>query len=126
MTLHRNPKVIATAAAVALVCSACAAAPDRPDRALARAEAAVDLAQKTGAREYGPAALQRARSGLTQAEAAAANEEYTLALHLAERAELDAELAMAQTSHGKSERALHELRQSIEALQREIARIQSS
>lgn len=122
MTLHRNSALIGTATAVALGCAACAAGPERPDRQLARAEASVEMAQKTGAREFGPAALERARTQLVQARTAAANEEYGLALHLAERAEIDAELAVAQTGHGKSERALHELRESIEALRREIAR----
>lgn len=112
--------------ALALTTVACASAPDRPDRQMARAESSIEVAQETGAQQYGPAALERAQKQLDQAEVAAANQEYELALRLAERAELDARLAVSQTNHLKAAAALEELQQSIDSLRREIARNQAS
>ena len=119
----------ATAMAIALALSgaACASAPEiKPDRQLASAETSIEFAEENGAREYGPGALDRAKAQLDQAEIAAANEEYELALRLAERAELDAELAMAKTNHLKAEQALREIQESIRLLRAEIARNQTS
>lgn len=115
-----------TAIALALSCVACASAPDIPDRQLARAETSVEFAQRNDGQEFAPAALERARKQLDQAQTAVANEEYELALRLAERAELDAQLAMAQTNHQKAVIALREIEESIETLRREIARNQTS
>ena len=112
--------------ALALSTVACASNPDRPDRQMARAESSIEVAQETGAQQYGPAALERAQKQLEQAEAAAAERDYELALRLAERAELDARLAVAETNHLKAAAALEELQQSIETLRREIARNQAS
>lgn len=126
MKLQKNALLAGTAVVLALSCVACASAPERPDRQLARAETGIEFAQESGAREFGPAALKRAETQLERARTAADNEEYEHALHLAQRAELDAELAVAQTNHEKAELALREIRESIRTLQAEIARKQSS
>jgi hypothetical protein len=115
-----------TAIVLAFGCAACASAPDRPEAQLASAETSIEFAEENGAQEFGPAALERARTELERARQAAVNEEYQLALELAERAELDAELAAAQTNHEKAVVALLEIQQSISTLRREIARNQSS
>lgn len=109
-----------------LTCVACASSGQRPESELARAETTVELAEQNGAREFGPAALERAQDQLAKARVAAANEEYDRALKLAEKAELDAELALAQSNHEKALVALREIRESIEDLRREIARNQAS
>jgi tetratricopeptide (TPR) repeat protein len=126
MNANRNIILNAAVIVIALSCVACASAPQVPDRQLASAKTGIEMAEQNGAREFGPAALERARKQLEQARIAAANKEYDHALYLAKRAELDAELAMAQTNHGKSALALQEIQESIQTLRREIARNQSS
>lgn len=115
-----------TAIALAVSCVACASAPDVPEGQLARAQTSVEFAEQNDGQQFAPAALERARKQLDQAQTAVANEEFELALHLAERAELDAQLAMAETNHEKAVIALQEIEESIETLRREIARNQTS
>lgn len=126
MNVHRKLIHNGAVLGLAMTCVACASSPEVPDRQLARAETSIEFAQENGAREHGPAALERAQNQLESARAAAAEQEYDRALRLAQRAELDAELAMAQTNHEKAALALFELREGIEELRREIARNQSS
>jgi hypothetical protein len=115
-----------TAIAVAFSCAACASSPGLAEPQLASAATSVEFAEENGAREFGPAALERAQTELEMARTAAAEKEYETALRLAERAELDAELAAAQTNHEKAVIALLEIQQSIQTLRREIARNQTS
>lgn len=126
MKIQRDLIVDCMAITLALSCTACASAPDIPERQMASAETSIEFAEQNDAREFGPAALERAKTQLDQAKIAVAHEEYKLALRLAERAELDAELALAQTNHEKAQLALQEIQESIQTLRREIARNQSS
>lgn len=103
---------------------ACASSPDRPDQDLARAEAAISQAEQSGARQYGPIALDDARQKLGKAQAAVAEEEMLLAERYAEEATLAADLAAAKARTGKAERAVEELEDSIAVLRQEIARNQ--
>lgn len=113
-------------ATLILALSACAASPERPERELARAESAIELVAENGGEEYGQPAFDRARARLDRARQAAAEGDYREALRLAEEAELDAEVAAAQTSHLKAQEALTDINGSIEVLRREIERAQSS
>lgn len=115
-----------TAIAVAFTCAACASNPNLAESQIASAATSVEFAEDNGAREFGPAALERAQTELEMAKTAAAEKEYETALRLAERAELDAELAAAQTNNEKAMIALLEIQQSIQTLRREIARNQTS
>ena len=103
---------------------ACASSPDRPDQDLARAEAAIGQAEQSGARQYGPIALDDARQKLDKARAAVAEEEMLLAERYAEEATLAADLAAAKARTGKAERAVEQLEESIAVLRQEIARNQ--
>jgi septal ring factor EnvC (AmiA/AmiB activator) len=116
--------VVATTLALATV--ACASAPDRPTQQLARAETGVEFAEENGAGEFGAAALERARDHLAEAQRAADDGDYEIALQAAEKAELDAELAAAQTNRYKAEEALAEIRRSIDVLRNEIERHRAS
>lgn len=107
-------------ATVLLTTAGCASAPDRPERQLARAETSVEFAAQNGAAEYGPAALERARQHLNAAQRQADDGDYEEALRSAEKAELDAELAAAQTNTRKAEEALDEINDSIATLRREL------
>lgn len=108
-----------------LALGACASSPDRPFQDLARAEASIEQADQTGAREYGATELDAAREKLALARAAADNDENVAASRYAKEAAVDAELAMAVTRNRKAERALEELNRSIETLRQEIARNQA-
>jgi hypothetical protein len=103
---------------------ACASSPDRPDQALARAQAAISQAEQSGARQYGPIALDDARRKLGQAQTAVTEEDMLLAERYAEEAVLAADLAAAKARTGKAQRAVEELEDSIAVLRQEIARSQ--
>jgi len=105
-----------------LLLAGCAASTPRPDSQLASAETSIELAEESGAREYGPTALERARTKLSLAQQAADRDENETALRLASEAELDAELAASQADRYKAEEALAEINQSIQTLREEIAR----
>lgn len=119
ITTYSRAMLVAT---TLLSLGACAASGTRPDVELARAQTSIDLAEESGAREFGLTALEHARNHLAEAQRAADDREYETALRLAHEAELDAELAAAQTDHQKSELALAEIKESIATLRREIAR----
>lgn len=125
MTGNTRVRVKAAAGLLLLtVLGACASSPDRPDQDLARAEAAIGQAEQSGARQYGPVALDDARQKLGKARAAVAEEEMLLAERYAEEAMLAADLAAAKARTGKAERAVEQLEESIAVLRQEIARNQ--
>lgn len=108
-------------AALALL-AGCAGTPEAPHQALARAEASIENAERSGAREYGTEELDSAREYLSQARAAIDREEMIVAERYAERAAVDAELAAAMARNQMAQESVQELNQSIEVLREEIAR----
>lgn len=107
------------------VLGACASSPDRPFQDLARAEASIEQADQSGAREFGASELNSARDKLAKARAAADSEDNLAASRYAKEAAVDAELATAVTRNRKAELAVEELNRSIETLREEIARNQA-
>jgi predicted nucleic acid-binding Zn-ribbon protein len=116
-----NTGVPITVAALALL-AGCAATPEAPHQALARAEASIENAEQSGARQFGTEELDAAREHLSQARAAVEREEMIVAERYAERAALDAELATAMARNHKAQESVRELNESIEVLREEIAR----
>jgi len=112
----------AVAAALLLSISGCASSPDRHTQELVRADKSIELAEQSGAREYGVEALERAREKQKLAELAAQRGDEETALRLAKEAEIDADLAVAQSNHGKAESSLAEIQNSIETLRQELNR----
>lgn len=112
------------AAASLLIIAGCGANGVRPDRDLARAEAAIEQAEQSGARQYSTAALNSAKEKLRRAHGAVEREEMVVAERLAEEAALDADLAAAEARSQKSQLAVKEVEDSIAALRQEIARNQ--
>ncbi len=108
-----------------LLAVGCTTTPDQPVQQLARAETGIEFAAENGASEFASATLERAREHLRQAQNAAEDGEYDIALKAAEKAEADAELAAAQSNRRQSEAALEEIRESIDVLRREIARVRA-
>ncbi len=117
----RLPAAIAVVAGLTLL-AGCAATPEAPHQALARAEANIDSAERSGARQFGAEELEAAREHLSQARAAVDREEMIAAERHAERAALDAELAAAMARNAKAQASVRELNESIEILREEIAR----
>jgi septal ring factor EnvC (AmiA/AmiB activator) len=108
---------------VPLILAACASAPE-PVRDIARAEAGIDQAEQSGARQYGPVELDAARDKLASARAAIAEDEMVLAENYAQEATLAADLAAAKARTGKAQAAVKELEDSIAVLRQEIDRNQ--
>lgn len=107
--------------AVIMLCALLAACSnfERPVAEMSKAESAIELAERSGAQEYGAQALNNAREKYAAAQSAAVNEDFELAFRLANEADVDAQLAIAQTDRGKSEAALKELNTSLSTLHRE-------
>lgn len=91
---------------------------------IARADATIDSARSSGAREFEPDALDVAEEKLTQARLLAQSGEDEEAARLAAQAQLDAEFAAATAELRESEVALREINETIAALEEEIARSQ--
>jgi hypothetical protein len=100
----------------------CATEPARPTEQVTKARSVIQQADKGDAQRYAAADLQRAHDELSSAERAADKRQYEEALRLAEKAEVDADLAAARGSSGAAERAVQEVRQSIETLKQESER----
>lgn len=113
---------VTTATAALVLLGGCAGTPQAPDQALARAEASIESAERSGARQYGAEELDAAREHLRQARTAVDQEEMIEAERHAEKAALDAELAAAMARNQKAQASVRELNESIEVLREEIAR----
>ena len=119
MNIHFKHGKTLLALAVALALAACASTPP-PKEQIAVANAAVDQASSNAA--DAPAELATARDKLTRANAAMAAKDYVGARQLADQAAADAALAQAKARSARSDRALIELRESIQQLQAQINR----
>lgn len=106
----------------AITLTACAGSHELLDEDLAAARTSIELAEENGAREHAFDALSRARDHLHAAEMALQRGDEEHASRLLTQAELDAELAVAQTNRKKTETALSEINESIEDLRRELHR----
>jgi septal ring factor EnvC (AmiA/AmiB activator) len=103
----------------ALALAACAS-PDAPKEQMAVANSAVEQATSTSTEA--PVELASARDKLTRANQAMARKDYALARQLADQAAADAALAQATARSARSNRALEEVRQSIQQLQTQLNR----
>lgn len=117
-----HPRSRYHAIAVLTVCfflAGCANTEDRPVSELSSAQSSIELAERSGAQQYGAEALASAREKYAAAQSASLSKNYDLAFRLAKEATLDAQLALAQNDRGKSEAALKELNASLSTLHRE-------
>jgi len=101
--------------------AACASTPV-PNEKLAVAKASVQRAEQSGAPELAPVEMATARDKLARAEKAALDREPVPATHLAEQADLDAQLAEATAQQQKSHKAAVEFDASMQALRGEAMR----
>jgi flagellar motor protein MotB len=110
----------ASALAIALM-SACATVPP-PTRELAAAHAAIDSANVAGAASASSLELNQAREKLSAAELAARDGDAVRARHLAQEAQVDAQVAQAKTSSARSREGLAQAQAALQALREEAAR----
>lgn len=125
MNLILNGRAMLLMAVPVTALGACASSPDRSFEELGRAEASIEQAQASGAREYGAAELESAENKLGRARTAADDNDNVMAERYAREAALDANLAMAITRNRQAELSVEELNRSIETLRQEISRNQS-
>jgi hypothetical protein len=112
-----------TAVATAVVLAGCASQGVPPPRAeFARAELSIEQAASSNATQYAPLALRDARQKLDEAREALYKEEYTRARRLADEAQVNAELALAESQQARAEQLAEENMRSIEVLREELQR----
>ena len=122
--MHTRTRGWLAAGAMALL-AGCATDSTPPPRAeLARAELAVSQAEQANASRYAPVPLSEARDRLQMARTALANERNAEARRLAEQAQANAELAVAQTQAERSEQLAAENLKNVETLREELRRKQ--
>lgn len=120
-----NNRLFATIFAVtaAIFISACASAPIAPESSMTKAQEAIALAERAGARQYAGAELDEAQQKLISAEKAIASEEMLKADRLAQESIVVAELALARTESTKALDINQEMRRSTDALIEEMQRV---
>jgi Domain of unknown function (DUF4398) len=122
-------KVIHTASAAllgaAVILSACATTPPPPSAEMTRAKAAIEQAQRAGAREYATEYLNASMEKLDLAEAASAKGNNASATRLVEESYADAHLAQISAQSAKSAKAAADVDKSIQTLQHEANRANS-
>lgn len=89
---------------------------------VSNADMAVNQAMNANAQQYAPAELQRALDKVARAKQAMADENYERARRLAEKAQVDAQVAEAKARSGNARQAAREAQQTIETLRREAQR----
>ncbi|NOS88107.1 MAG: DUF4398 domain-containing protein [Methylococcaceae bacterium] len=111
---------LAAVATVALLLNACSIAP--PTEQMAMSKMAVRNATSAGGTEYAPVALRSAMEKMDAAERAMTAQEYTQARHLAEQAQVDAQLAASTARTAKAQKAATALQEDNRVLRKEIDR----
>lgn len=117
-----RPLVLSTIGAFVCVAAGCASQGPKPTDELTKAHAVVEQADKGNAQRYAAADLQRAHDELSEAERADAQKRYNEARYMAQRAELDADVATARASSAEAGKAADEVRESNKTLQQESQR----
>jgi len=119
--LNVHSMIFAAVASIAL--SACSSVSDATKAEVARAETIVAQAtQSIGSSEHGALELQQARDHLDAAKTAVGKGDDKNASRNAEKARLDADLALARAQSATAQRAADELTASIKSLRDESQR----
>ncbi|GAA3948395.1 DUF4398 domain-containing protein [Allohahella marinimesophila] len=101
------------------VLGACASAP-KPDRQLVLAESRISEAKNNEAYQYAPVEIKNAEQHLTAARQALAKEDNLEARRLLEKAEMEADYAVAKSELAREDKTVQEVRAAIKDLKREI------
>jgi uncharacterized iron-regulated membrane protein len=119
--LSHLAKGTALCTALALCVAGCASTPI-PNEKIAVARASVQRAEQAGAPELAPVEMATARDELMRAEKAAAERNADPATNLAEKANIDAQLAEATAQEHRSRKTAAEFDASMQALRQESLR----
>jgi len=110
-----------TAAVAGMLLVACASTPP-PAQQITAAEVAIDHAEKAQVADYSSPELVEARANLTAARAAVEKEDMETARHLAQRAQLNADLAEAKANVAKAKTVNDEMAKSTTVIKEEMQR----
>ncbi len=110
-----------TGVLLCVVASGCASTP-KPTDELTKAHTVVEQADKGNAQRYAAADLQRAHDELSQAERADAKKDYREARYMAQRAEVDADVAVARGNSAEAQQAAEQIKESNNTLKQEAQR----
>jgi hypothetical protein len=117
-----RPLMVSATGAILCVVAGCASQGPKPTDELTKAHTVVEQADKGNAQRYAAADLQRAHDELSEADRADAQKRYKEARSMAQRAEVDADVAMARGNSGDAQKAADEIRQSNKTLREESNR----
>jgi hypothetical protein len=124
MSLRRYVLITTGALACALA-AGCATEGSKPTDELTKAHTVMELADKGGAAQrYAAADLQRAHDELSEADRLSADGKYTDARAHAQRAEVDADVAVARGNAAEQQKAADDVAKSNGALEQETQRSQ--
>ena len=98
---------------------ACASTP-KPDRQLVLAESRISEAKNTEAYQYAPVEIKNAEQHLTAARQALSKGDNSDARRLLEKAEKEADFAVAKSELAREDKTVEEVRAAIKDLKREI------
>jgi len=102
--------------------SGCASTPPAPTAEMTQAKAAIEQAQRAGAREYATEDLNNSLQKMDQAEAAIAKGDNAQGSWLVKESYADAHLAQLTAQSAKSAKAASDVDESIQTLQQEANR----
>ena len=112
-----------TGALLCVVAAGCASEGVKPSAELTKAHTVVEQADKGGnAQRYAAADLQRAHDELSDADRYDAQKKYDEARYFAQRAEVDADLAVARGNSAEAQKAAADVAASNNTLQQETER----
>jgi hypothetical protein len=117
-----KPFISSATGVLLCVAAGCASQGPKPTDELTKAHTVIDQADKGNAQRYAAADLQRAHDELGEADRANADKKYNDARDLAQRAEADADVAVARGNSGDAQKAAQEIGQSNSTLQQESER----
>jgi hypothetical protein len=113
----------ATGALVCVSAAGCASQGPKPTDELTKAHTVIEQADKGGAAQrYAAADLQRAHDELSDADRYDGQKKYDEARYYAQRAEVDADVAVARGNSGEAQKAAADVAQSNNDLQQETQR----
>ena len=116
-----------TGALLCAVAVGCASEGVKPSDELTKAHTVVEQADKGGnAQRYAAADLQRAHDELSDADRYDAQKKYDEARYFAQRAEVDADVAVARGNSAEAQKAAADVAQSNNTLQQETQRNDAS
>ncbi|RYZ95263.1 MAG: DUF4398 domain-containing protein [Moraxellaceae bacterium] len=119
--LFSKASVISTVAFASLVLAACASAPP-PNTQITAAESAISHAEQAQVADYSSPELVEARKDLAAAKTAITDKNMTTAARLAQKAELNADLAAAKANAVKAKSVNDEMQKSTSVIKQEMQR----